>query len=224
MEASHALFRHSDCPRGVSPAATGAKLPRGMAGYSKDPIQYSCTICGQKFLTTRTNPVTCGRPECRVERNRRANREAYRKKAGQGLAQFRGAMRAHHRAYKAQVNNRCQECGALIWPNYTRCRACSGRARRGSRPNSPSVRCWGCGLQVRRAPSQLPSKRVYCSDCSGMYAEAARKLGLSRERVRQLVERARVRQPVLTPREALRTVFAARGSSPDPTKGELVGI
>jgi hypothetical protein len=183
-----------------------------MAAYPKDPIQYTCTNCGKQFLTTRRNPVTCGQPECRSQRHRGASREAYRKKTGQGLAQFRVAMRAHRLAYQAQVNNRCQECGALIRPNYTRCRACSGHARSGGRSTSSNVRCCGCGLQVRRSPSMLRAKRVFCSDCSGMYAKAARKPGLSRERVRQLVERARARQPVLTPHEALQTVVAARGA------------
>ena len=82
---------------------------------------------------------------------------------------------------------------------------------RGRQHPAVVVRCAGCERQVERLGDRERT-RVFCANCAGMFTAVGRLLGLRRERVRQLVQKARRRERGRPkPREALLIVLEDRG-------------
>lgn len=89
----------------------------------------------------------------------------------------------------------CRRCGALRWRNLKRqytqpeflCNKCQRDDRRAAWPR---VSCWLCGSEFEMAPGNARrGKRHACANCQGLYTRVTQAVGLSRERVRQLVQR-----------------------------------
>lgn len=81
------------------------------------------------------------------------------------------------------------------------------------RANWPIVNCYFCGKEIHRSPTLLRA-HMYCTSCTGSLARAGVALSLSRERIRQLVNRAvsvaAVGGAPITRKEALAQVVEER--------------
>jgi hypothetical protein len=179
-------------------------MPRRPKPY----IHHTCTVCGGTFESRRQKRVLCGKQECQREHKRAVNSARYR----ENRERWRSRIAVYAARRKDRVGKPCPDCGTVIWPTSRRCRSCASRFQGRARPGQHIlVGCWACGRLVRCSPAEARLRtRVYCEECYGAQAEAARRLGVSRERVRQLVSRELRSGAALKPAEALALVLRKR--------------
>jgi hypothetical protein len=149
--------------------------------------------------------ILCGKQECQREHHRILNSARYR----ENRERWRSRIAEYAARRKDRVGKVCPGCGTAIWPTSRRCRSCASRFQGLARPiQRVLVACWACGQPVPRTPAEARvSTRVYCDGCFGSQAEAARRLGVSRERIRQLVSRELKSGAALKPADALTLIL-----------------
>lgn len=154
-----------------------------------------CERCGQEYEARWTWQRWC--PTCRPAGRRE------RKRLWQ-----RGWRKQHY-------SRPCPCCGKMRYDVTGKrlCLQCRGlRKRRGA-----LRRCYWCGAAVYRSPWALGAARFWCDRCRGSLSAYAREVGLSRQRVSQLVAKEMQRLQAAggspTRAEALARVRAQRRSA-----------
>lgn len=169
-------------------------------GYDANPVTKVCEICGQEYEASRRWQRWC--LDCRVLGRRRDNARAMRERYASDPA-FRQRQAAWQREHPDRVkaaqdkyrNRPCPRCG-VVRQTYLRgkerkdkqlCEKCSGLARR----RMVWLRCYWCRGVFMRRPQDFHQKvsRHWCSECYGILTSVALPLALTRERVRQLVNK-----------------------------------
>jgi hypothetical protein len=167
------------------------------------PFTKVCVICKDDFTTSRVNAKWC--PACKPKAARlyaRMKAKEYRnahKEEVDGRA--REWLKAHPervKEYRAKCYVKpCSSCGAKRWRTK---RGRSGATRMDPflcgeckmelRHMNKMVKCYYCGsMFFSRYNPGTETKGRACSSCYGVYTRAAEVLHISRERVRQLVNK-----------------------------------
>lgn len=174
----------------------------------------TCENCGEEYVT-RSNAFGARSrwcPSCRPEMYRRQN-VAYMRHRYATDSAYRQRLADWQRAYqKEYYATTCTRCGVVRrrsnhLTKAQRATYICGRCKAEAR--LVRLRCWFCEFTFKHKPWGLPKHNPRCPDCLGLLAEAARDLGITRERVRQLVEK-KARQIGITRRQALDRVLAER--------------
>lgn len=171
-----------------------------------------CAVCGATFPPPNPRYASLYKmcsEECRRRRNANQTLEYLRSLAPEerrrrNHAAYVASGGVHQRAYNTFV---CSRCGAVRRDGRLRnsdratflCGNCKAADKLAARLALPCVRCG----QPRR------TLRVECIDCYGPLAEIGKAVGLSRERIRQLVVKEMARG--YTRAEAIEAVKVARG-------------
>jgi hypothetical protein len=158
-------------------------------------IPKTCERCGQQYEALLTWQRWC--PGCRSWGRRERKRlwqQVWRKQRYSRPCPCCGKTR-----YEVTGKRLCSQCRGL-------------QKRRGA-----LRRCYWCGAAVYRSPSALRAARSWCDRCQGSVSAYAREVGLSRQRVHQLVAREMQRLQAAggspTRAEALARVRAQRRSA-----------
>jgi len=159
------------------------------------PLEKICERCRRQYEARQVNQRWC--PACRS-------------------AAVHERKRAHQRARRWELGHNCPSCGKIrhYYGGTRLCAQCRGLQVRNGAVRS----CYFCGTPMYRSPWMLSRKRVWCQECLGAMSTYASEIGLSRQRVAQLVSRElrRLKEAGLdaTRAEALARVKAARPSRP----------
>lgn len=152
-----------------------------------------CEFCGEAFESSRPWTKRCKKIECQRQAWRITVKHWRDKDPARARAYFK-AWREHNpdlvKAAQTRYNTvTCTSCGKV---NHTHtklakradyvCRQCKVEQR------LVSTTCHLCGLALQRVKS-LTFEKSYCQSCVGAYTRAGLHLSLTRERVRQLVNR-----------------------------------
>jgi hypothetical protein len=155
------------------------------------PRDRTCERCGRKYEARQVNQRWC--PACRSAAVR--ERESVRQ-----------------RARRWELSHNCPSCGKIrhYYAGARLCAQCRGlQVRKGAMRS-----CYWCGTPLYQSPWLLGRKRVWCKGCLGTVSAYAAEVGLSRQRVAQLVSREfrrlREARPDVTRAEALARVREAR--------------
>ena len=185
----------------------------------------ACEECGKTCERVRHHQRWC--LNCRPAMQRRGMtaymKERYARDPALRESQvaWRRANPERYRATQAKHHKRpCPACGKVRWVSHVSgeakdkvlCRACCGLAQR----QLLWFHCYWCGGAFMRHDI-TPALRHWCRECHGIMQRVAPLLNITRERVRQLVnkEYARLNQDGhwATRAEALASVMTARRGS-----------
>lgn len=144
-------------------------MPRGIPTQSR-----LCELCGYEYMPTSSAQRWCD--ACRPEA-RRSYRLAYYHSPN-GHARIIAAMRRYRYCP-------CPGCGKVRWAvrPETLCRRCD----RFTRGVTVTATCYWCGQPFDMGAARQAFKKHYCPQCPAPLTEAGRRLRLTKERIRQLV-------------------------------------
>lgn len=172
-----------------------------------------CRVCGQTFTAVRRTVTLCKGIECQRQRWREsahrwaiANPEKKAAIQARSIAKNPERFKATQARYRSHVAVPCGVCGRRRYNSRgvnPLCATCAATQRHAERAQP----CKFCGR-----PQYRKHKRgfTWCDECLGQQSHAADLLGLTRERIRQLVN-AKVAKVGGTKADALRLVLADRG-------------
>ncbi len=191
----------------------------------------TCEKCGEQCLRTGSMQRWCiaCRPRATLDRRATHIRERRRRNPVLFRARERAWVKANPERWKAAQDRHhlrpCPGCGKVRKVNRAGkeakdkvfCHACELRTRPKKIARTP---CYWCFKLVERCPSDIhKGHRHWHTECLGSLTRAGVTLGITRERVRQLVNReyARLNQNgyQATRAEALASVMAARKEGKD---------
>lgn len=187
-------------------------------------VQKTCERCGEAYRAERQHQRWC--TECRDDGKREASAASVRRGWWRNPALSRARQRAWVRAnperFKAAYDKcyrwPCPNCGKVryvtnepgrVAKEERLCSTCSGLARR----KMVSLFCYWCESSYVRRAEGVTDRRHSCPRCFGALTKTGVMLGVTRERVRQLVNREHRRlnrDGHATRAEALAAVMEAR--------------
>ena len=169
-----------------------------MTGTDKAPFACACVVCAQTFLAKRPWAKVCSSSECRrlvMRACRHAQRHAEYVRNPRVFAERARRWRLENpKGWQATRRKSytciCIRCGGkkinstvrkAFKPQFV-CGTCRSEQRH-------QAQCFCCG-RAFRVRYLKKSRNRRCSDCHGLYSRVARSVGISGERVRQLVNKA----------------------------------
>lgn len=183
----------------------------------KPTYECVCRFCEEMFLAGKPHAKVCKRVECRRAMWRESTARDYSKNAAVRIASMTKWRMEHPDRWDAirlkTYTRKCTRCGLARWtksaaerrqPEFI-CRSCLAQQRKAERMTP----CSFCGAPFFR--TRL-GERSRCVACVGALTRAGERLGLTRERIRQLVN-AKVAKVGGTKADALRLVLADRGGA-----------
>lgn len=181
----------------------------------------TCVICKDDFTTSKVNAKWC--PVCKPVGTRlyaRVKAKEYREAHKEQVdGRAREWMKAHPekvKEYRAKCYVKpCASCGEKRWRN-SRERVSRkdpflcGKCKMELRHMDKMVKCYFCGnMFFSKFAQRGEAKARACSSCYGIYTKAAEALHISRERVRQLVNK-KIRRNGTTRIEAVDAILEER--------------
>lgn len=158
----------------------------------------TCEVCGTNFKAGTAPAKFC--IDCRPDAYRASNRlywkNQYRTNPTAVHARQRAWIAANPERFRA-IQRRCYRrpcvlCGNLRWRGRTpkdspfTCGDCKRKERW---DNYPTKACRLCQLPIARWPSTWGKvRRPWCTACRGLQLQVSKEVGLTRERIRQLME------------------------------------
>ena len=169
-----------------------------------DPNLLRCESCGEAFVRIRSTQRYCSDESCRKKRAAAYTRSLYWADPVAARAKLDAWHTAHPGRQRATVKKSrtfpCSSCGKLITQAIRKelrstylCGVCRDKANLITRP------CWWCERPVSRVPSRAKAlKRIHHPKCGGQEFALSIKFHVSRERMRQLIEKFKTALPELS--------------------------
>lgn len=191
-----------------------------------------CERCYLPYTAKRVHQKWCLR--CRQYAHRRKTRDYMREQRRRDPEVVMSRMRdwkVKHPDRWQEIQEKCYKrpclrCGTLKWRRDLRkgdkflCRECKKQERAAFREKRFRADCFYCGIRFHNPNWYTnPSKKAVCPSCYGLYTEAGKQLGLSRERIRQLAA-LKIQKHNVWPAEAVKMVLDEREWAKWASRGE----